>query len=79
MMISRNECIKCDEYCIGNQCPLKDIVVHYCDECTYRRADYIIDGIELCENCAEKFLNEEFNDLSVEEKADSLGFRVETF
>lgn len=62
MVRTENHCCDCavpGYPCQGRSCPLRNVEVHYCDNC----GDYLeyineLDGKELCDACIEK-LNEE--------------------
>lgn len=50
--------------CMENDCPNRDVVVHYCDkcdpECHYPLEEvYEVDGKELCEDCLKKLFIKE--------------------
>ncbi|WP_295250594.1 hypothetical protein [Ruminococcus sp.] len=67
-----NHCVDCELPCLGSSCPYVNVPVDYCDECGNDNAEYVIDGDDLCEDCAEKYLKEVFNDLTLSEKADAV-------
>lgn len=69
-----NQCVGCPEGmgCLGKSCPYVDVLVDYCDDCGAEGAEYRIDGDDLCEDCAEKYLQEVFDDLTISEKAEAL-------
>lgn len=67
-----NRCVGCRLPCIYNACPYYNVEVHYCDFCEDEGIEYIIDGIELCENCAEQYLQEIFDCMTIDERADIL-------
>lgn len=73
-----DECVGCppEMGCLGAGCPKRNVERHFCDFCEKREADYDLDGDELCENCAEKRLNEAWNGLSLEDKAEALGYEL---
>ena len=71
-----NQCVDCGLPCYG--CSYSHVEVRYCDECGTEGAEYVMDNDDLCEDCAEKRLNEEFNCLSVYEKAEVLGIKIYT-
>lgn len=38
--------------CLGNACSLRNVEVHYCDNCEEELTEiYDVDGEELCEEC----------------------------
>ena len=69
-----NECVGCppEMGCIGIACPYRNVMVNYCDICG-EEARYKIYDEDYCEDCAEKFLQEEFGQLTISEKAGLLG------
>lgn len=73
-----NQCVGCptEMGCIGEACPYINVPVDYCDQC-HNYAEYRIDGDDLCEECADKYLNEAFDDLSISEKAEALEIELE--
>lgn len=41
--------------CLGNSCPNRHVVVHFCDDCGEEMWDiYDVNGEELCEDCLKK-------------------------
>ena len=64
-------CVDCGLPCLGHSCQYYGVEVAYCDNCG-EEADYEIDDGDYCENCAETVLQECFDDLSQQEKADCL-------
>ena len=56
MKKTENECVDCNLYCIGNDCPFRNVTRYYCDECGSEAKLYHYDDKELCEECLlEKF------------------------
>ena len=55
MVRIENNCCNCATPgypCIGNECFLRNIEVHYCDNCDEELDEiYDVDGDELCEEC----------------------------
>lgn len=69
-----NECVECSASaypCIESICPYKNSKKHYCDNCG-EIAIYIIDNNDLCENCADGFIQEILESMSMKEKAELL-------
>lgn len=66
-----SNCVDCGLPCLNHSCPYYEVEVTYCDDCG-DEADYEIDDGVYCENCAETVLQECFDDLSMQEKADCL-------
>lgn len=79
MVKMESDCVGCspDLPCIGSGCQYYGQYPHfYCDDCG-DPADYILDGEEhYCADCLADRLNEEFNDLGVNEKAEMLDHLV---
>lgn len=73
MTITVDECVGCppEMGCMGAACPNRNVERHVCDKCG-EAAVYELNGEELCEDCAEDVINEAWNALSSEEKADLL-------
>lgn len=74
-----NECVGCPQEmgCIGNACPYKRVTHFYCDQCGEDGAMYVIDNEDLCEECAEKYLEEVFrNEYTISEKAKMLKIQM---
>ncbi len=65
------ECVSCQLPCLGKSCPYYEVEVAYCDDCG-EEAKYEIEGDDYCQDCAEKYLEECFNNLSIKDKADCL-------
>lgn len=76
MKVKTNECVECGLPCLGVDCPNRNTYRYYCDECGEEGVDYEIEGEELCEECAEKNLNELLLQLSIEEKAEAIGIYI---
>ena len=69
MIVTENQCVDCGLPCLGVSCPHLNVPVRYCDECETDSPCYHIDGIDLCKHCAEKYMQNVFDDLTIEEKA----------
>ncbi len=46
-----NECVGCDRPCMGNHCPNRNVVRHFCDQCNEETDLYYYEGEELCIDC----------------------------
>lgn len=68
-----NHCVDCGLPCIGNSCPYCNVSVYYCDDCGNKKAKYNIDEDDLCESCADKRIQEAFDNLTLLEKAETVG------
>lgn len=68
-----NQCVDCGLPCLGSSCPNRNVPVDYCDDCGNEGAEYHIDGADLCESCAEKRINDAFEELMLSEKAEAVG------
>lgn len=76
MKIIENHCVCCELPCLGMSCPLTHVAVYYCDICRKEGADYMIEGTDYCKDCAEKHIQENFDELSIYEKADLLNIKL---
>jgi len=72
MKLLEDQCVGCGLPCMGNACPYKSVSVYYCDDCGEENAVFHMDGKDLCVDCAEKYLDSAFNDLSLSEKSEAL-------
>lgn len=75
-----NQCVGCPEGmgCIGSSCPYVNVAIDCCDECGSENAEYRIDGDDLCEDCAKKYLKSTFDDLSLSEMAEAVDVDLQT-
>ena len=73
-----NECVGCphDMGCLGDACSYVHIERYYCDECEDEGVEFSIDGRDLCQRCAEIYLQELFDDLTLDEKAELLNVSI---
>lgn len=63
--------------CIGNSCPNINVPVYYCDVCKKDRyAEYKIDDIHYCEDCARDYIKETFDELTLSEQAELLDIKL---
>ena len=69
-----NECVGCPPEigCIGCACPYIKVERNYCDMCGDDGAKYVMDGFDYCEECANKYLHELFDELTIKRKAEVL-------
>lgn len=74
MIKHKDQCVGCPSEmgCLGIACPYTNVEVRVCDECG-DSAYYIIEGMDLCEQCAEEFLDKNFSEMSMPEKIECLG------
>lgn len=79
MIEYENQCVGCQPGmgCIGNSCAYMNVPICYCDVCKQDTATVKIDGYDLCDECAKKHLQEEFDSLTIEEKAEVLGISID--
>lgn len=77
MIKYESQCVSCDLYCLRENCPNFRVEIHYCDKCR-EEADYILDGEDYCEDCAEEYLTNFFKELSLKEKAELLDIKLES-
>ena len=68
MIKYEDECVGCDLHCIGRACPYQNVRHLYCDHCG-DEVDrlYLVDGDEVCADCAERLYNDESITESLEE------------
>lgn len=73
MIKYENQCVDCPKEmgCLGNSCRYRNVPVYYCDTCG-DEADYEIDGDHYCEQHAKEYVEECWNDLSLDEQAEML-------
>ena len=68
-----NECVGCPpEMGCMISCPYKNVPRDYCDVYTDRLADCKLDGEDMCEDCANEYLQGIFDELNIREKAEAL-------
>lgn len=69
-----DECVSCppEMGCLGESCPYRNVPRDYCDTCDCEDATYRIDEDDYCKSCAEKYLQDMFDGLTIEEKAEIL-------
>lgn len=72
-----NQCVDCGLPCIAS-CKYKSVEVVHCDRCG-REAFCNVDGEDLCEQCFDALINDEYADMDVEERARKMGIRYELF
>ena len=54
MVKYENHCVDCGLPCIGDACPNRNVLVHYCDKCNDEIPDgdvYGVDNDDWCESC----------------------------
>ena len=73
-----NRCVDCGLPCLGNACSYRNVRVFYCDQCGEEGADYRIEEEDYCEDCAKKYIQEAFYDLSLTERAEALGIDIQS-
>ena len=67
-----NQCVGCETCTLGSGCSLLHVEVDTCDICD-DTAECSLDGKDYCVECANEYLNELFNELSITEKAEAMG------
>lgn len=68
MIQYEDDCVACDRPCLGRACPYRNVKHLYCDRCnTEVDTLYLLDGEELCRDCAEEVANDEYITESLEE------------
>ena len=78
MKTKESLCVDCGLPCLKNGCPYYSVTVVYCDECG-DYAMHAMDGQDLCEECAKKYVDGAWDDLSVSEKAEMLKIEHSTY
>lgn len=78
-IIYENHCVDCGLPCLGKSCPNRNVPVRYCDHCDNSYADYYIDGSDYCSSCAENYINEVLDDMTIAEKAKACGMVVKDY
>ena len=80
MIRYENQCCDCavpGYPCLGDSCPRLNVPVHYCDSCNDDvHAAYEMDGEHYCENHAQEYLKDCFNNLSIDEQAEILKIKI---
>lgn len=71
MIREESGCVGCQLPCLGKNCPYHTVKIHYCEICQ-RKANYKIDGEDLCSFHLEEQLNDWFKSLSIREKIEVL-------
>ena len=75
MIRYKDECRSCavpGYPCIGSACSYRNVPHYYCDLCDSEEAVYKIEGECYCEKCANKYIQETFDDFTMMEKAELL-------
>ena len=68
-----NGCVNCGLPCLHHLCKYYRMESAYCDQCG-ETAHFEYQGVDYCMECAEKFLQEVFNDdFNFQEKAEMVG------
>lgn len=70
-----SRCVDCQLPCIGSDCKYYRVKVTCCDSCG-EEANYNMDGEDCCEECVKEYLQEQFDNLSVSEKARLLNIHI---
>ena len=76
MLRIENQCVGCETCTLGSGCSLLNVWVYECDECG-EDAAYRIDGVDYCENCARKMLEDTIAECTIDEMADMLDLKIE--
>lgn len=73
-----NYCVSCPSEigCLGRSCPYVDVPVDYCDVCGREGATYRIDGEDYCEECAKRYFEDLFSDMTIMEMAEAFGVYI---
>ena len=75
MRYEENQCVSCDLPCIGEGCSYRHVLYVDCDTCG-EPASVVINGRDLCLDCAKEELVEAANDTSVDDLAKMLGIEM---
>lgn len=82
MIKYENHCCDCavpGYPCIGDSCPHVNVPVCYCDICDDDNyAEYDIEGEHYCEEHAQEYLKEVFEDLTISEQAEALDITLKS-
>lgn len=78
MLKIENQCVDCELPCLGSSCRYRNVPVFYCDRCGDEGAKYRIDNEDYCEDCAKKYIQEVFDDLSLMEQAEALDIDIQS-
>ena len=82
MLKITDECVYCnDGKCIGSACPNIGVKRIYCDECKeeIKSEEEVYEvGCDMCPECFEYYIENEWSNLTLEEKADLMGYKHET-
>lgn len=71
MKVIENNCVGCDTCTLGNGCSLLNVVTNICDTCG-DEASFHIEESDLCYDCANEYLNNIWDTLSIKEKANAI-------
>ena len=75
MLVIQNHCCGCELPCIN--CGLRHVEVAVCDSTgCEENAAYLTEDGDLCEDCLSETLNDMWDALSIEEKAELLNFKI---
>ena len=78
MKVKDDLCVHCPaEMGCRDGCPYINRYHYECDICGSDDAEYQIEYEDYCEDCADKYLNDIFNQYTVDEKARLLNVQVE--
>lgn len=76
MKVIEDRCVQCGLPCLGKSCPNQNVVIYYCDYCQIDEAEYQLNDKDICNSCAEEYLNFCFEDMSISDKAMLLGVQL---
>lgn len=78
MRKDENACVSCptDLGCLTS-CPYRCVTKYYCDSCGNDNAVFNIAEWDYCSECAEVFLQDAFDELTILEKAHILDIEIE--
>lgn len=79
MFIEESMCVDCDLPCLQNACPYYKVRTPICDRCGDYAEYRFHDEDDFCESCAYEYLEEAWNDYSIENKAEMLEIQCTTY
>lgn len=80
MLKLENNCVNCGLHCLGKDCKNVDVPTHYCDYCNKQvLAEYKIEEDDFCKKCANDYLQNLFNDLTIQDRAKVLELTLKKY
>ncbi len=76
-----SDCVDCGLPCLGRACPHNSVELVLCDFCldnhTETDAEYVLDGIDLCEDCFYDAILNYIKEMTIDELKEKLDLNVE--